>query len=78
MARPATGQVIERDGKRGRTFALRFRAYRHREYVSLGTAADGWDRASAEQELANVMADVRRGILKPPVPEPVREGADLP
>src|SRR4051794_2115099 len=58
MARPATGQVIEREGKQGRTFALRFRA---------------GDRARAEQELSNVMADVRRGIWKPPAPEPVRE-----
>jgi hypothetical protein len=27
MARKATGQVIERDGRRGRTYALRFPAY---------------------------------------------------
>jgi hypothetical protein len=27
MARKASGQVIVREGKRGRTYALRFRAY---------------------------------------------------
>jgi hypothetical protein len=36
MPRKATGQVIERDG-RGRTYALRFRAYGKREFVTLGT-----------------------------------------
>ena len=67
MARPPTGQVIERRGKRGRTYALRFRAYGERRYVTLGTADEGWTQARAEQELANVLADVRRGIWKPPV-----------
>ena len=36
MARPPTGQVLERAGKRGRTFAIRFRAYGKREYVTAG------------------------------------------
>jgi integrase len=40
-------------------------AYRKRRYVTLGTAEDGWTRQRAEEELANVMADVRRGIWKP-------------
>jgi integrase len=66
MARPATGQVVERDGKRGRTYALRFRAYGKREYLTLGTDAEGWSRARAEVELQNVLADVRRGLWQPP------------
>jgi integrase len=78
MARKATGQVVERDGAGGRTFALRFRAYGKRRYVTLGTAAEGWTHAKAEEELANVLADVRRGIWTPsersesrePPPEP--------
>ncbi len=65
MARQATGQVIVRKGKRGTTYAVRFRAYGKREYLTLGTAADGWTRKGAEAELANVMADVRRGIWRP-------------
>lgn len=66
MPRPASGQVIERDGKRGRSYALRFRAYGRREYVTLGGADDGWTIARAEVELANVLADVRRGMWRPP------------
>jgi integrase len=63
--------VLERDGARGTTYALRFRAYGARQYVTLGS--EGWDRRRAEAELANVLADVRRGIWRPPTPEPVRE-----
>lgn len=66
MARKATGQVVERRRQGGRTFALRFRAYGKRRYLSLGTAEEGWTRRKAEDELANVLADVRRGIWKPP------------
>src|SRR5437588_272038 len=68
MARPPTGQVIVRHGRRGTAFALRFRAYGKREYVALGTVADGWDRRRAEVELENVLADVRRGLWKPAPP----------
>jgi integrase len=66
MSRPATGQVIERRGKRGRTFALRFRAYGRRRYLTLGTRDEGWTPAKAELELENVLADVRRGIWRAP------------
>jgi integrase len=66
VARPSSGSVVQRDGKRGRTFALRFRAGGKRHYVT--TAAT--TRAEAETELANVLADVRRGIWRPPTPEP--------
>ena len=65
MARKATGQVVERRRRGGRTFALRFQAYGKRRYLSLGTAEQGWTRRKVEDELANVLADVRRGIWKP-------------
>ncbi len=78
MARPAAGQVSERPGKSGVTFALRFRAYGKREYVTLGTKAEGWSRAKAEDELANVLADVRRGIWQSQQPVPVRQPAPEP
>jgi integrase len=69
MSRPATGQVLERRGKRGRTtYALRFRAYGRRNYLTLDVST----RADADVELANVLADVRRGIWQPPA-EPVAE-----
>jgi len=65
MGRKATGQVVEVDGANGCRFALRFRAYGKRRYVTLGAAAEGWTRGKAAEELANVLADVRRGIWKP-------------
>jgi integrase len=67
MARPASGQVVERTTKRGCVFALRFRAFGERRYLTLGSSAEGWDLRRAETELANVLADVRRGIWQPPV-----------
>lgn len=71
MARPASGQVVEKRRQRGRVYALRFRAYGRRHYVTLGSSEEGWDRRRAEAELANVLADVRRGIWRAPVSEPV-------
>ncbi len=78
MPRRATGQVVERKLADGRGFALRFRAYGKRRYLTLGTTDEGWTRHDAAEELANVLADVRRGIWRPddrpeavePVPEP--------
>lgn len=66
MSRPATGEVIVRRRRRGKVFALRFRAYGRRRYLTLGTSAEGWTRKGAEDELANVLADVRRGIWRAP------------
>jgi hypothetical protein len=60
------GEVVERGWKRGRGYALRFRAYGERRYVSLGFERDGWDRRRAEEELQNILADVRRGLWVPP------------
>jgi len=78
MSEKATGQVLELDRKGGCTFALRFRAYGKRRYVTLGTAAEGWSRRKAEDELANVLADVRRGIWTPHEPQEAREPAPEP
>lgn len=65
MAR-SKGEVIERDLKSGRSFALRFPAYGERHYLTLGFDFDGWDREAAQEELENILADVRRGIWMPP------------
>ena len=62
MARPPSGQIVERDGKQGRTFALGFRAYGKREYVTT-TATN---RAEAEEQLAYILAQVKRGTWRPP------------
>jgi integrase len=66
MARQAPGQVVER--KSGMV-AIRFRAYGQRHCLTLGHRSEGWDRRRALDELANVLADVRRGIWRPPEPE---------
>jgi integrase len=60
------GQVLERRWKQGRGYALRFRAYGERQYVTLGMQSDGWTRKRAEIELQNILADVRRGTWIPP------------
>src|SRR4051794_18616753 len=65
-ARRDEGEVIERHWKRGRGFALRFRAYGERRYLTLGFEDEGWDRKKANEELQNILADVRRGIWAPP------------
>src|SRR5215207_9713301 len=67
MAKRATGEVIERERKGGRVFALRFRAYGRRHFVTLGGAADGWTRQRAEAELRHVLADIERGLWAPGV-----------
>ena len=63
MPRKATGQVIAPQGGRG--WALRFRAYGKRRYVTLGGTEEGWDRTRAEAELRHVLADVERGLWRP-------------
>jgi integrase len=78
MARPATGQVVVDGRRRSPTFGLRFRAYGNREFVTLGTAAEGWTRARAQTELQNVLADVRRGIWRPPIAEVVQAPREVP
>jgi integrase len=65
VPRRRTGEVIERDRQSGRVFALRFRAYGERRFVTLGGVADGWTRARAEAELGHVLADVERGLWVP-------------
>lgn len=70
MARRSTGQVIEPDGDRQRSFAIRFRAYGRRRFVTLGRPEEGYTRERAERELRHVLADVERGIWRPEEPAP--------
>jgi integrase len=76
MARRATGQVVE--PKDGRGWAIRFRAYGKRRYVTLGLRSNGWTRERAEAELRHVLADVERGIWQPYSPKPVEAPAEAP
>jgi integrase len=70
MAREASGQILERNGKQGTTYAARVRAYGERHYLTLGNTHDGYTRRRAETELQNVLVDIRRGIWQPPQPAP--------
>jgi integrase len=68
MAARPRGQVVERHWKSGRTYAIRFYAYGRRRYLTLGRESEGWTRRRAEDELANVLADVRRDLWVEPLP----------
>jgi len=74
MPRPATGQVLEKRTANGVTYALRFRAYGQRQYVTLGS--DGWTRELAEEHLLDTLAAIRLGIWQPPRPEATRSGQE--
>jgi len=60
------GGVLVRERKLGRVYALRFRVYGERQYLTLGYEHEGWDLDKAGVELQNVLADVRRGLWVPP------------
>ena len=66
MSARKEGGVLVRRRRLGRIYALRFRAYGERQYLTLGHEHEGWDLAKAEVELQNVLADVRRGLWVPP------------
>ncbi len=68
MAIRPRGQVLERRWKGGRGYAIRFYAYGRRRYLTLGRESEGWSRRRAEDELANVLADVRRDLWVEPLP----------
>jgi len=69
MARPATGQVVK-PTETHPCFALRFRAYGKRQFLTLGRPEDGWTLAMAQRELAVVLRDVDLGTWRPPDPDP--------
>jgi integrase len=64
------GQVLERRRRGGTIYALRFRAYGERHYLTLGGEADGWTRRLAEDELQRVLSDVERGVWASPLRRP--------
>lgn len=74
MSRPAKGAVIERRGTNGTRYAIRFTAYGERRFETI----DATSRQEAEAELANRLADVRRGIWKPRPAEPAPVPTDEP
>lgn len=60
--------VRERAG--ASVYALRFNANGRRQYVTLGSARDGWTQARAQDELERTLAAVRLGTWAPTEPEP--------
>jgi integrase len=60
--------VLERRSGATLTYAIRFRAYGRRHYLTLGTRDEGWTPKRAQAELDNVLADVRRGLWRPVEP----------
>jgi integrase len=77
MATRSQGQVLERTWKSGRGYALRFPAYGDRQYLTLGLETEGWTRTRAEEELQNILADVRRGLwIAPDKRQRARNGHD--
>jgi integrase len=62
----STGSVVVRKRATYTSYALRFRAYGERQFITIGTSADGMTEKLAREELANVLTDVRRGVWKHP------------
>lgn len=77
MARRSNGEVLRRKVKGGTVYAIRFRAYGKRPYITLGGTEDGWSQQRAEQELRHVLADVERGVWQPPTRTPEPEPSHL-
>jgi Phage integrase SAM-like domain len=65
--------VLERHGKRGSTYGLRFRAGGTRHYVTVAGS-----REDAERELRRILSEVERGIWRPPAPVAVAEPVEEP
>lgn len=74
-SRKSTGSIVEKPTKRGTSFGIRFRALGRRQWVHLGTDAEGWTRERAQEELAYVLAQVRRGEWEPDLPPEHHEPA---
>lgn len=64
MARPATGRVVVDTRWASPSYGLRFSVHGERQWIKLGTEAEGWTQERAERELVDVMALVRRGQWK--------------
>lgn len=70
--RKPSGQVIVRTTNGGPpAFSIRFTAYGQRHQLALGPHVT--TRTQADDELSNVLADVRRGTWRPPSRQPVPE-----
>jgi hypothetical protein len=62
MPRRATGQVIVDDRRKSPVYAIRFNAKGRRQYVTLGSAREGWTQSKAQDQLERELAAVRLGV----------------
>ena len=58
------------DRRKSPVYAIRFSANGRRQYVTLGSARDGWTQAKAQDQLERELAAVRLGTWTEPAPEP--------
>src|SRR5437899_12081410 len=70
MPRRATGQVVLDSRRKSPVYALRFSAGGRGQYVTLGSARDGWTQAKAQAALRDELAKVQLGTWTPLEPEP--------
>lgn len=68
MGERCENNVLERPLGGSKVFALRFRAYGRRRYLTLGTPDEGWTRRRGEEEMDVIRAEVERGTWVPPPP----------
>lgn len=68
MGERCENNVLERPYGGSTVFALRFRAYGRRRYLTLGTPDEGWTRKRGEEEMDVIRAEVGRGTWVPPPP----------
>ena len=68
MGERCENNVLERPYGGSKVFALRFRAYGRRRYLTLGTPEEGWTRRRGEEEMDVIRAEVERGTWVPPAP----------
>src|SRR5437763_13342608 len=54
----------------------RFRALGRRQYVALGSEAEGWTKAKAEEQLRRELMRVELDIWQPPKPAPAPAGPE--
>jgi integrase len=77
MPRRATGQVIVDRRRKSTVYALRFNALGARQFVTLGSAKDGWTQAKAQDQLEHEQHRVATGDWSPAVsPAPPDLDAD--
>ncbi len=75
--RHPTGEVREYRAKSGvATYSVRVRWRGDRLNIRLGSELEGWNRPLADLELASIMAQIERGVWRPPVADIAAEERD--